>query len=66
MHSRKYESTLSPRGREKIAGVCCEVAQRIDLPVWLVRLLLVLMAFKFTWPCIIGYFIGWLCLADKK
>ncbi|KID57809.1 hypothetical protein JF50_03390 [Pseudoalteromonas luteoviolacea] len=66
MYSDRYKNTQRYAGQKKIAGVCCQVAQKLDLPVWVVRLLMVLLALKFTWPCIIGYAIGWLCLTSKK
>ncbi|AOT09850.1 PspC domain-containing protein [Pseudoalteromonas luteoviolacea] len=65
MYSNRYKNTQRYLGKKKIAGVCIEVADKVDLPVWLVRLLMVLLALKFTLPCIIGYFIGWLCLTNK-
>ncbi|MCF2857553.1 PspC domain-containing protein [Pseudoalteromonas sp. SMS1] len=66
MDSQYYKSQYQHAPKKKLAGVCIQVAKRFDLPVWLVRVLLVLLALKFTWPCIVGYIIGWLCFSPSK
>ncbi|KZN37252.1 PspC domain-containing protein [Pseudoalteromonas luteoviolacea] len=66
MDSQYYKSQFQKAPKKKLAGVCIQIAKRFDLPVWLVRVLLVLLALKFTWLCIVGYGIGWLCLSDDR
>ncbi|MDK2597457.1 PspC domain-containing protein [Pseudoalteromonas obscura] len=66
MYSDRVRDSKHPAAQKKIAGVCVQLGTHFDLPVWLVRLLVVLLALKFTWPCIIGYGIGWLCMSNKK
>ncbi|KZN29415.1 hypothetical protein N480_06750 [Pseudoalteromonas luteoviolacea S2607] len=66
MDSELYQSQDKSVSKKKIGGVCILLARRLDLPVWLVRVLVILLALKFTWPCIVGYGIAWLCMSEDK
>ncbi len=41
--------------RKKIAGVCAGLAERFDLPVWLTRVLTLLVFLKFPMMTVMAY-----------
>ncbi|MFC3033594.1 PspC domain-containing protein [Pseudoalteromonas fenneropenaei] len=50
---------------KKIAGVCSGIAERVNLPVWLTRLLTVLVFFKFPIFIIVAYALAAVCVPAK-
>ncbi|MBQ4812187.1 hypothetical protein A7985_17970 [Pseudoalteromonas luteoviolacea] len=66
MNSELYQSHDKSAPQKKLAGVCIKLAKRFDLPVWLVRVLVILLALKFTWACVVGYGLAWLCMSDDR
>ncbi|MEI5639701.1 MULTISPECIES: PspC domain-containing protein [unclassified Pseudoalteromonas] len=59
----KYQSTMSHmNSSKKIGGVCAQLARRFDLPIWLTRLLTVLLFFKFPMLVVLAYGVAWFAM----
>ncbi|NMR26223.1 PspC domain-containing protein [Pseudoalteromonas sp. NEC-BIFX-2020_015] len=58
---RWYKDPLN----KKISGVCSGLAQRLDLPVWVTRLVTILMLIQFPLVIGAGYLIAHCCLESK-
>ncbi|MDW7550435.1 PspC domain-containing protein [Pseudoalteromonas sp. McH1-7] len=63
----RYQSTLSQmNSSKKIGGVCAQLAQRFDMPIWLTRLLTVLLFFKFPMFVMLAYGVAWFAMPKAK
>jgi phage shock protein C len=51
---------------KKISGVCSGLAQRLNLPIWSTRLVMLLLLLSFPFVVALGYFIAHCCLAEKS
>ncbi len=56
---------VRPRSHKVIAGVCAGLAQRFDLPVWLVRLAFVLSCIL-PGPQFIAYIVLWILIPKEE
>ncbi|MCO7188653.1 MULTISPECIES: PspC domain-containing protein [unclassified Pseudoalteromonas] len=65
-HDTYYSTTRSQQPRKKIAGVCTNLAKRLDMPTWLVRLITVLLALKAPVLVLMAYFIAWIVLSERS
>ncbi|MBD1580920.1 PspC domain-containing protein [Pseudoalteromonas sp. S16_S37] len=51
---------------KKLAGVCAGIAQRFDIPIWLTRVLTVLIFLKFPFMVAMAYGISYAVLPSKS
>ncbi|WP_440054938.1 PspC domain-containing protein [Pseudoalteromonas sp. T1lg65] len=66
MNSRyKTQFSKCTKGK-KIGGVCTKLAHRFDIPVWLTRLITVLMFFKFPMFVVFAYAVAWFAMPDDE
>jgi phage shock protein PspC (stress-responsive transcriptional regulator) len=65
-HDTYYSTTRSQQPGKKIAGVCANLAKRLDMPTWLVRLITVLLALKAPVFVLMAYFIAWIVLSERS
>jgi phage shock protein C len=56
-----FKDTLN----KKISGVCSGLAYRLDFPVWVTRLVTILLFLSFPFVVALGYFIAHCCLEEK-
>ncbi|MCF2908768.1 PspC domain-containing protein [Pseudoalteromonas sp. DL2-H2.2] len=64
-HDTYYSTTRAQQPRKKVAGVCVNVANRLDMPTWLVRVITVLLALKAPVLVVMAYFIAWIVLSER-
>ncbi|WMN58391.1 PspC domain-containing protein [Pseudoalteromonas xiamenensis] len=64
-YQKKYQRMTRNLSNKKLAGVCSGFAERFDMPVWLVRLLTLLVFFKFPVLIVIAYGLAACCLPTK-
>ncbi|MCG7562581.1 MULTISPECIES: PspC domain-containing protein [Pseudoalteromonas] len=64
-HDTYYNTTRSQPPRKKLGGVCSKLANRLDMPTWLVRLITVLLALKAPVLVAMAYFIAWIMLSER-
>lgn len=64
-HQKTYKSMTRNLHNKKLAGVCSGFAERFDLPVWLTRLITVLIALKFPVLTLVAYGLAVCCLPTK-
>lgn len=62
MHSRRFYRDSQHR---LIFGVCAGLAEYFELPVWLVRVVAVVLAWYFLVPAVIAYLIAALLMPKK-
>ncbi|WP_046004830.1 PspC domain-containing protein [Pseudoalteromonas rubra] len=64
-HDTYYSTTRPQQPRKKVAGVCVNVANRLDMPTWLVRVITVLLALTAPVLVMVAYFIAWIVLSER-
>ncbi|CCQ11113.1 phage shock protein C [Pseudoalteromonas luteoviolacea B = ATCC 29581] len=62
---KAYKTMMRDPSNKKIAGVCSGFAERFDMPVWLTRLLTVLVFLKFPIFIVAAYALAACCLPTK-
>ncbi|WP_125784342.1 PspC domain-containing protein [Pseudoalteromonas rubra] len=64
-HDTYYSTTRPQQPRKKVVGVCVNIANRLDMPTWLVRVITVLLALKAPVLVLMAYFIAWIVLSER-
>jgi phage shock protein C len=62
---RDRKTCFKDMKNKKIAGVCAGVAERFNMPIWLTRLLTVLLFLKFPMFTLLAYGVGYAVLPSK-
>ncbi|NOU51753.1 PspC domain-containing protein [Pseudoalteromonas sp. JBTF-M23] len=63
---RERKACFRDLRNKKLAGVCAGIAHRFDIPIWLTRVLTVLLFLKFPLMVAMAYGISYAALPSKS